>query len=187
MRVFIASDISDDAKEKLGSVIEDLNRTGMPAKWVSKKDLHITFKFIGEVKEDKVEGLIESVERSCRGEKAFNILLNGIGAFPDQKEPRVIWAGIKEGAGNVANLAKKIEDVLSADNICKKEERGFKDHVTIGRIKDNARVSDFSTALRGLKDVSLGSSRLDSVNIMKSTLRPEGPVYKVIKKIALAG
>jgi 2'-5' RNA ligase len=187
VRTFIALDIGDDIKEKIGCAVEELKKTGLPVKWVDKKNLHITLKFIGELKEGEIENLAGVAEKACEGEKAFEVNFKDIGVFPTEKSPRVIWAGIEKGACYVSSLAKKIDCALSADNICKKEERKFKNHVTIGRVRDPGRVLDFSTVLGNYKDADFGSSKINGLYILKSTLTPDGPLYEVIKKIGLAG
>lgn len=184
MRTFIAAEIGSAAKEKIADAVKDLEKKDLPVKWVSKENLHITLKFIGDIDGSLSEKTVLAVKAALKGTGSFDIELGGLGTFPAGRLPRIIWIGIKKGALELAAIAGGIDRELEAQGICGKEEKAFSAHVTIGRVKGPG-PGKIEEALKGLKDAGFGMVKIESIDIMKSSLAPDGPVYGLIEKIGL--
>jgi RNA 2',3'-cyclic 3'-phosphodiesterase len=182
VRVFFSVEIPDEIKENIEKLIGGLELG--PMKWINKKNMHITLKFLGRVEDNKIESLVKTVEELLKGFGPIKIGFGGFGAFPDPKHPRVIWSGINGGAGELKKLADKIEDEL-----CKKgygeEEREFSPHLTIGRIKESIDTAALSRFFKENEQTSPGSFVVNDISLMKSTLMKNGPVYEELKRISL--
>ena len=175
MRLFIAVDIPDDVRNNLSSFrISDDTAT---VKWVDEKNIHITMKFLGDVDENKVDAIIESlgnVEIS-----SFRCLVKGFGAFPNENYAKVLWAGA-ESEGKITELHEMIDSAL--EHLGFNRERKFHPHLTTGRvrfIKDKERLKQFITDLK-TKDFGNEFS-VDCFSLRKSTLTSNGPVYEDVK------
>jgi len=168
-RLFVAIDLPDDIKKR----IEELCAFGMPGiKWVDPNQYHLSLGFIGEVDFDQQNSI--SIALSKIKNKSFNLGLGGMGLFPDNKSPRVIWVGVNKSE-ELSTLKMKVEFQLSQIGILKEKKR-FRPHITTGRVKSNKikRIGDyivhydlFRTDPFEIKEFSLFQSRLT----------PEGAIY----------
>jgi RNA 2',3'-cyclic 3'-phosphodiesterase len=151
--------------------------------WARQEGLHITLKFLGEVESKKLEKVSESVAQATRGIEPFELTVNGVGGFPSLKWPRVFWVGIEEPTGTLLKLQAQIESEFTTLGFAK-EERPFSPHLTIGRVKEPKGVADISRELEKtiLGPVSLTANELI---VMRSDLRPDGPVYTPMRKVKL--
>ena len=110
--------------------------------------------------------------------------LAGAGSFPSPRKPRVIWAGIQAGVGELKKLlacSLRVTEPLGFE----RENRPFRAHVTLGRVKDPRKSSDISIHLDQLRDVDLGKCQIDSVHLVTSELRPSGPIYTTLDSFSL--
>jgi len=184
MRAFIAIEVPKDVKENIGGIIEKMKKFDAKVKWVKPENLHVTLKFLGEVQERYIGNLASLTEDALKGKSSFEVHFGGTGSFPGGKNPRVIWIGTSKGWEREKELAESIDEKLSKAGY-EKEEREFSSHMTIGRVKERRNIEALLKALDEEKDKEFGSTIVDHVNIMKSTLTTKGPIYEVIKKIDL--
>lgn len=176
MRTFIAVELDKPVKESLSRIESELKETGADVKWVSPENIHLTLKFLGEVKEEKIPEIIQALKGIARSVNSFRAEINTIGAFPNAKSPRVIWAGIEQGKENLSQLAGIAEDTLERLGF-PKEERKFSAHITIGRVRSPKNRAALSQTMQQLKFDAL-SQAVKSIALLKSTLTPKGPIYE---------
>jgi 2'-5' RNA ligase len=184
VRAFISIEIPDDIKNSIEKAIGELKLILPHIKWVDKKNLHITLKFLGWVEDRKIDNLIDSVTDLAKGFGTIKVGFSGFGVFPDTRHPRVIWVGITEGGDKVKELAEKIEEGLSKEGY-REEERGFSPHLTIGRIKEKIDAEALTGFIKENEKASFGGFVAKNVSMMKSTLMRSGPVYEEVKQIKL--
>ena len=110
MRLFVALDFSAEVRRKLSELIAGLKSQFPKARWVRPEGMHVTLKFIGFVDEAKAES-IAGVLRDVRVSQPVEMTFRGVGFFPNERRPRVVWCGV-EGSPNLAELAGEIERVL---------------------------------------------------------------------------
>jgi len=184
MRLFIAVEISDKIKKKIVELINELETVDGSVKWVARENLHITLKFLGWVEEKDLDKLIEMTSKAVENFHPFNVNYAGLGTFPEGKAPRVVWVGMGEGAEEMGKLAEALEDKLSRAGF-RSEPRGFKPHLTVGRIKEKKGVDNLKTNLAAIKEPKFGETEVESLFIMKSTLTSKGSIYEKIKEVKL--
>ena len=185
MRTFISIEIPENIKDNIEKSIGEMKLILSPLKWVDKKNLHITLKFLGWVVDDKADDMIRSVMDLAKGFGSIKINFAGLGVFPNARHPRVIWVGINEGSDRVKELAEKIDARLSSEGYRKEEEREFSPHLTIGRIKEKIDVEPLSKFIEKNVMTEFGGFTADHISVMKSTLRKSGPIYEEIQKIRI--
>lgn len=192
MRTFISVELPDEVKKNIAELINELKDAGTGVKWVDPKILHMTLKFLGWVEDRNLDNLIELTAKAVSGKGSFKARFEGLGTFPEGKTPRVVWVGTAEGGDELCKLAKDLEETLSKAGF-RKEEREFKSHITIGRVKekkvprqarDNG-VDKLKEKIRKIKDAKFGEAVVDRIHIMKSTLTPKGPIYEIFKEVKL--
>lgn len=180
VRCFIAVDVEEsDIVGKITKIQEELEGTGTRLKTVEPENLHITLRFIGEIPKPVVEAIKEKL--STLEFKSFTINFSGVGAFPRVEKPRVIWVGVDKGRDELSELSNRVNKLLSSLKI-PKENKEFVPHLTIARVKSYPSPKLPKVIMR-LKDVAIGSMKVDNVKLKKSTLTSKGPIYDTLFRV----
>lgn len=129
MRLFIALDIDEHIRSRIGRFLDGVSGFAPEARWVQLESLHITLKFIGEKAEEIVTRL--QGELNAIRVPSFTVSFSGFGFFPTPKAPRVFWIGTQAGAA-LQQLASAIDEKTARLGI-PKEERAFSPHLTLAR------------------------------------------------------
>ncbi|MEJ2744276.1 MAG: RNA 2',3'-cyclic phosphodiesterase [bacterium] len=184
IRTFIAIELGDKEKKCLGLIQNKLKRELPPVRWVKPATLHLTLKFLGYVEEDRIPKIVECMNSASRGCNPFRMRLSSIGAFPNTRNPRTIWMGIREESGALKKIAAELERLLSQIGI-EPEERPFSPHLTLGRVKERGDGNVFDGVLSVFKDQEAGEVRVDRISLMRSDLTPQGPIYSELHLVEL--
>jgi len=187
LRAFIAVEIPLEIRKTVCTATSKLrNEIEALVRWVPIENMHLTLKFLGDVSPSNVELLSQMLRAELDLFNCFDLHLNGLGSFPSLKRPRVIYIGIQTPAALEA-LQRGIEAASSRLGYGS-EERGFAPHLTIGRVKQNITATEqqiLRRALEATKIDSLGTARVDSVQLFKSDLRPAGSFYTPLYSASL--
>ncbi len=179
-RIFLGIPVSEEIKEKVKEIQEELEKVEGGFKIVKPENLHLTLKFMGEVKEEKVEKIKEILKKIDLGER-FKVKVREVGAFPKENYVRVIWFGL-EKTEKVFELHKIIDFGLSK---MFGVERDFLAHVTLSRVKFVKDKEGLKKFLEKFKEVELGEMIVEKVVLYESELGKEGPKYKVLEEYSL--
>ncbi len=187
MRLFVAADIPGDVRELLASAVQGIRGEELGARWVRLENLHLTLKFIGDYEKDEMDRLSNEVRATAQRCEPFEALLGGSGAFPSPRRARIIWVAVSSGVREAEAVARKLNARLEKVGV-KKEERAFRGHLTLARLRQvrdcTAMLAGVEGRLEGLRDMPF---RVDEVVLYRSILKPEGPVYSVVERMALGG
>jgi 2'-5' RNA ligase len=181
MRLFLACDIPDDSRERLATVQRRLRHVNMRVTWVAPRNFHFTLKFLGETAEETVAGIREAVAVLASETAPNRCELRGVGQFP-----RVIWAGLTGEVERLAQLARALDDALAGLGF-PRDERGFKPHLTLGRIKLVGDKQGLTKALDSLRSEPFGVVDVGAVHLIQSTLTPQGSIYTKLFTAQLKG
>jgi len=176
MRLFIAIELSAQIREALGQAQSHLKYAGADVKWVEKDNIHLTLKFLGEVPEEKLERIKNSLDEIGKSSKPFEISIKDIGAFPNTSSPRVIWVGLDKGTAESNTLAGNIDEAMSKLGF-QKESRPFTAHLTIGRVRSAKNREALKEKLHSCQFPVVSSQLISSIALFKSALTPKGPIY----------
>ena len=182
MRVFIAIDIDEKIRAALGDLQQKLQgkadiKKG-DVKWVNPENIHLTLKFLGEIKDEKVVDVCNIVKEVAGRHKRFELDIQTVGHFGG-KSARVLWVGAGEGKDNLLGLQKDLEQQLTLVG-WPEEKRKFSGHLTLCRVR-NPRVGVKLAAVgEDYRDFKLGIISADSLSVYQSQLRPTGPVYTIL-------
>ena len=132
MRVFAAIPIEGGLREKIGRKIRKYREEFPEARWISKENLHLTLRFIGEVPESSIKELVGFIDSGVSGlkEKVQPLMVSGFGGF-EGKGRAVFWIGLKEEEW-LKSLAERLSGLVAG---CVGEERHFRPHITICRFR----------------------------------------------------
>lgn len=184
MWMFVAAEISDDVRDFMGTVTNSFELSGSELKTVKRENLHITLKFLGEVREADVNKVCDAMRELTRLTKPFRIGISGIGYFGKKVFPTALWAGISDGAEKLDELCRNLEERLS---FIRKEGRDPKPHVTFARVKSVGNPHKFVERIEGFWDVKFGEVDVNEIALKRSILRESGPLYHDYMKFKLEG
>lgn len=183
MAVLLDAELRPSVEDLRRQLLQEWSRAEQLVKWVEPSNLHLTLKFLGPVHASRVPAVLEAltaVEALC----PFMVRLVGLGAFPRPRGARVLWVGVEEGARELGDLARVVEKALEPLGFVG-EGRPFSPHLTIGRLRTPAYDAELEVALDRKSRVEVGRQHVHSVGLMESTLRPQGPVYTVLRSYRL--
>jgi 2'-5' RNA ligase len=184
VRLFFAANVTPEIRERLALVQRPLVATGADVKWVEIENLHVTMKFLGEVPEDKVPAIVAQADQAAKEAKAFVMSLGGLGAFPTQRAPRVVWVGLTHGLDELRVLARGLEAGLEKLGF-KPEGRPFSAHVTLGRVRSPRGRDALAQALQAGRECEIGTLNVEKFALMQSVLGRGGPQYSVVQEFRL--
>jgi len=174
VRAFVALEISDEIKERLTAAQQTLRGCRAHLTFVEQKNIHITAKFLGEVEEKNLPKIIEALKKISV--PPFPVSAGKI-TVNNPKRPHTIWCAIDD-AGEGAKVFQMIEDALAPLGFAR-ETRRFTPHATVARIKSPD--PSLFPALKDLDRTDYGTCTIRGMVLKKSTLLPQGPVYKDIE------
>jgi len=173
MRLFTAIALPVKVMGNLERLLAALRPTAR-IKWSPVKNLHITTKFIGEWEEERLDELREALEE-IEPVGPIEIAIRGLGWFPNERAPRVFWAGIEAGPG-LAELARRTEHRLARLGV-PIERRKYSPHLTLARIKGPADLNPLRKAVAALPSTEFGSFVADRFHLYLSELTAAGSIY----------
>ncbi len=180
LRAFIAIELSSHVCEAIQKQTSRLRQSlgNDVIRWVPTQNMHLTLKFLGDISSSHLDFLKQMLTREADSCPPFDMRLGGVGCFPNQRNPRVLWIDIHAPA-SLVSLQRGLEAGASRLGY-KPEERAFSPHLTIGRVRQTTGLSDLQKIRAVLGAFQLGniaSARVDSVHLFKSDLQPGAPVY----------
>ncbi|MCM8757907.1 MAG: RNA 2',3'-cyclic phosphodiesterase [Candidatus Omnitrophica bacterium] len=187
MRTFIAVELPSEIKEYLSYLQVDLKSCNADVKWVEPKNIHITLKFLGEVKEEKITSIKKIMEKISNQINSFAVSIFSLNGFPNIESPRVIWVEIKNGQKELLYLNKLLEEELSSIGI-PKEKRPFCSHITLGRVRSHFNYHILKQKIIESLDKPIQENKefiVKYITLFKSTLTSSGPIYEAIYKVSL--
>jgi 2'-5' RNA ligase len=186
MRSFIAIDIPTELRDALGSIQEELRVSGADVRWVRPQSVHLTLKFLGEIDPEVVKGIYAEIEKCIRKRLPFTLELAGMGCFPRLRQPRVVWVGLLGETERLLTLQKEVEEGAARLSF-PREQRPFKPHLTLGRVRSAKGRERLIDHVQRLLNVHLGSFTVRSVVQYKSELHPAGARYTPLWEMPFAG
>lgn len=179
-RLFIAVPVAPAVRAAIAALPRE---DTVSFRWVAPEQYHITLKFLGDVDEADVTTVHEGVEEAVAAGpvRAFSLAAQGIGAFPNSRQPRVVWVGVAGSLTSMHNLQTRIENSLAARGF-PRERRPFRPHITIARARSDA---PFPAPLKPHAAAEFGQWQVQRIHVMESQLSPSGPRYTIRGKIAL--
>jgi len=184
IRSFIAIEIPAALGENLKNFLRELRKTGADVKWVRPEGVHLTLKFLGAVEQDLLARVSLSLSPVVEKFSPFKLKVKGTGFFPSFRKPRVVWAGLSDEEGAVSRLQQEIETITAGLGF-PSEDRPFKPHLTLGRVRSPKGKNLLTQIIEGNSDLELGSFQVERVVLFRSDLRPEGAVYTKLQEFYL--
>jgi RNA 2',3'-cyclic 3'-phosphodiesterase len=188
VRLFVALEIPPAVRDNLAALMKNLGvleprSSGKKARWVRPENLHVTLKFIGEAAPAKLDELVVALS-SVRSERPAELRFRGTGFFPNEKRPRVFWAGI-EASPNLAAIAGDIEQQLEKLGY-PREKRAFTPHLTLARFEPPGISERLRAVVKENAARDFGPIRTGEFHLIESKLKPSGAEYTTLHSFPFA-
>ncbi len=182
MRIFFS--VSIEMTGEMEALLRRLAGMGRGIRAVREEKLHLTLKFLGEVKADFVpllEGILDEV---VSRHPCFDLILEGMGVFPNERQPRIVWVGVKENAA----LNALVDDLQTA---CQgpgfeRDQYGFNPHITVARCQAH-HSREMKALIEEYESTVFATQRVSTVQLTQSMLEEQPVRYRMMREGALKG
>lgn len=179
-RLFVALKIPDDVRSRILELRNEIYPDYKKLKWEPEDKIHLTLKFIGEIKTELVDEIAGSLDFINEYGK-FRCGLRQFGFFYRKGRASILWLGMYVDK-SIDRLVFKLNTHFEKYSV-PAERREFKPHLTLLRLKgyeDPALIQIFEEA-----EISSFDFTANEIALFKSTLKPWGSVYEEIKNFKL--
>lgn len=189
MRIFIAVDLSDEAKKEVKKLYKILEKKHWNVKWEPIEKIHLTLAFFPELDKRELLLIKDVIQNTCYLLQSIKVGFKGLGCFPDFEWPRIIWLGLKGNLKSLSALQKIIKKELIREGF-KIDGKPFVPHLTLGRVK-RARAKErreIGRQMTKMREIDFKSEWvIDEVVVYESKRLPEGSKYSKLFLSPLGG
>ena len=176
-RLFIALTLPDPVRDSLAALAQPLPGVS----WTRSDQLHVTLRFLGDVPAETIEPMIA---RLAKVQVApFILPVEGVGAFPPNRPPRVLWIGVGTGHPRLFQLRQRVDDAVLASGL-QLDVRTFHPHVTLARCTESAAPA-VAHWLHAHRETAAPPFRVEAFDLYASDLRPAGAVHTLRHRFPL--
>ncbi len=183
MRLFIGVHLSNQILNEIEKIHNNKHAKNLNIKWIKLENLHITLKFLGNVDENRVSEISETLKNTCKNFQKFNVTVKSIIPVKSIRHLRMIWAGI-ENASYITKIANELETNLEPLGF-PKEEREYKAHINLSRIKKRINPDNLKPFFKEVEDYVLGEMEINRIVLFESQLLVTGAKYKELQSVEL--
>jgi 2'-5' RNA ligase len=183
VRLFVALEIPAAVRDNLAAFLKDMRVLSEKlgdkrVRWVRPENLHVTLKFIGEVGPAKLEG-IRGALAGVRSDAPLDLRFQGLGFFPDEKRPAVLWTGL-DASANLPALANEVDQALESQGIAR-EKRAFAPHLTLARFAPPVLHEKLRAGIEKNRECEFGGFQTREFHLIESKLKPSGAEYTTLQ------
>jgi 2'-5' RNA ligase len=183
LRTFVALVLPEDACRVLEREQQDLGGRVSGVKWANSHTIHVTLVFLGPTPAAAIAKIGTVVREVAAGCKPINFTLQGIGAFPNTRSPKLICAGMRDCAV-LLDLQQQLASGLGVLGF-QKDNKPFQAHITLGRVRDGSARSALSALLDERQNQHFGEFMAERLVFVHSELQSSGPVYTILEEYKL--
>lgn len=185
IRAFIAIELPEHVIAAIRRVQESLKSHRFKIRWVKPENIHLTLKFLGDIKPEDIDRIGSAMSQAVGGADPIFLSAAGSGAFPGIRRPRVVWIGISGDVAPLKALQRTLDDRLEQIGF-PREERDFKGHLTLGRVKGALDPVKLNAALNAIGTFTSEPFSVDRVFLFRSELKQTGSIYTKLSSALLA-
>jgi RNA 2',3'-cyclic 3'-phosphodiesterase len=181
-RTFCAIELPEQVRTRLQDHVKRL-REAVPdvsASWSRPENVHLTLKFFGNVRKEKLPLISAAASRVAQELTPFQIKIGGTGVFRKQ----VLWIGVEDSSGQLAELQQRFDEECAREGFAK-EDRSYKPHLTIARLRRPEGARQLAESHLKIK-FTITEIDVNEFVVFRSQLSPKGSIYTPISKHELA-
>jgi RNA 2',3'-cyclic 3'-phosphodiesterase len=187
IRAFLAIEPAAEVLAAVARLQEKLKREiSGKISWTRPQGNHLTLKFFGNIDCNVVDDICSTVRKQTAMAAPLVLKVEKVGVFPDLRKPRVLWVGTSGDTEKLASLQNQLEadfEVLGFP----RENRPFRPHLTLGRIKDARAIAGIDAAMKKHSNFKVGEFRVGELILLRSKLTPQGAIYTKLETFPLGG
>ena len=183
-RTFIAFELPENIVACLKRLQNALKQHELNIRWVNPKNIHLTLKFLGDIPVREYLEIESAIKLTSQAFEPPVLSVTGMGVFPTIKNARVLWTGIGGETETLIKLQQNLEMQLSYLGI-QKENRPFKAHLTLGRLKKRVVPAQLLKAIKACCEFKPLNFSAKHVVLYQSDLKPDGAVYTPLFRASL--
>ena len=185
-RTFCAIELSLEVRERLAEHAQQLRQKNpdVSASWSKPENVHLTLKFFGNVPTQNLTRISAAASRVASEFSSFKIGIGGTGVFPRRTRPQVLWIGVEDSSGRLSDLQQRLEEEFAREGFAK-EDRGYRPHLTIARLRRPEDARQLAEAHIQTK-FSILEVPVNEFVLFRSELSPKGSRYTPISKHELS-
>ncbi len=187
LRLFFAVVLPEELRDRALELQRELAAAGARVKWVERRNLHMTLKFVGETPPERLEACREVAEQVAEGASRCELTVQGAGCFSSRGAPRTIWLGVEGDAPELEELARSLDGALVEAGLAEPERRKFSPHFTLGRVKGGRHARELLAAVESLSEAPVGTMVVEHFTLMSSELTRQGATYTEEATFRLGG
>ena len=185
-RTFLALDIDEVTLGRLTAAADGLDLANVKARRVRPENLHVTLNFLGDVDDARIDEICRAAGEAAAQTEPFEFTIGGLLCVPPHGPLRMIWAGVDDPGGRMAELQDRLAAALETLGFAR-ERRPFKPHLTVARIKFSRDASAVRASAAESAETEFGVVQAKELTVYASRLTPAGPVYSPLSRAALGG
>ena len=187
IRAFLAIEPPEEVLAAVARLQEKLKREISGAiSWTRPQSNHLTLKFFGNIDRSAAENICAAVKKQAAATPSLLLKVERMGVFPDLRKPRVLWVGTAGDSGKLTLLQNNLEADFEKLGF-PRENRPFRAHLTLGRIKDSRAAASIGEALKKHSEFRAGEFRATELILFQSNLTPQGAIYTKLAAMPLTG
>ena len=175
-RLFFGTFVDNTLFNGILDELKDAFEPNISGKWTEQNNLHFTYKFLGNVEEERIDDIIRYTKRSLN-EINSSLKIAGLGHFPMKTSPQLFFARVSNRDKSVSYHFNNIERSMVKLGFAP-EKRKFFPHITLLRVKSVG--ENYQEIFEKYQDVQFGFMRNYRINLIESTLTQAGPIYNII-------
>jgi len=190
IRSFIAIPVPDEGIQALQAVVQDFDaEIGRHVHWVRLEGIHLTLKFMGNIPAGMVDRVLADLPTVTAKFSPFKVGISGFGAFPNLRQPRVLWAGLDGDLASLSSMQLAVDDAVGNFGL-PKEQRDFSPHLTLGRVRrevTDGQLRKIGEVVSAAKLTVSPSWTASAVNLMRTELGHAGSRHYLVGSATIGG
>jgi 2'-5' RNA ligase len=184
VRTFLALPLDEVIVRRLTEAQRSLSSAGARVRWVALENLHLTVKFLGDVIDEDLDKVCRTAEEIASQTQPFEFSIKGLSSVPPAGQMRMVWAGVDEPTGRLEKMHSIMEEAYARLGF-RAENRAYRPHLTLGRVKSGQNVAQLRAAVGRYAETDFGVQSAEELIVFSSQLTPKGPVYSPLKQASL--
>ena len=185
-RTFLALDMDALILDRLAEAQRRLDDGQSKVNWVARENLHVTMNFLGDVPDEILHEVCNLAAAAASEIEPFEFHVQGVACVPPAGQPRMFWAMIDDPTGRMLRLRRALDAALDGLGL-RQEDRSFKPHVTLARIKFSKHPRGLRAGAKDLADQEFGVQHAEELVAYASRLGSGGPTYLPLARAKLGG
>ncbi|MFT7618648.1 MAG: 2'-5' RNA ligase [Planctomycetota bacterium] len=185
LRCFVGIELPNPLVKRLSREIGFLQLAGASVRWTSKKNLHLSVRFIGDVRPEEMMDVQRAVAEAVEDVRPTRLIIKGMKALPEDKAtPRIISAGVQGDIEPLNLLYNNLQRTLGLIGF-RPERKGYRPHITVGRVRGDNEMVELKAKLVESDRNEYSHFNVTKIHLMMSDMTPEGPIYTPMQTFPL--